>query len=203
MKKTKPATEKAIEIIRKHGGSIRASIAAKAGIHPQTLYLLKEREQLKLISRGIYRLAELPPISNPDLVIAASRIPNGVICLISALAFHEITTQIPHEVNIALKYGSETPRVDYPPVSVHRFSGKAFDSGIEEHEIDGIAVCIYNPEKTIADCFKFRNKIGLDVVLEALKLYKKRKKFNVDELMKYAKIDRMEKIMTPYIESML
>jgi len=201
--KTESATENTIKIIREHGGAIRASVAAKSGIHPQTLSVLKKKGRLELISRGVYRLAELPPTGNPDLEIIASRIPNGVICLISALAFHEITTQIPHEVNIALKYGAETPRIDYPPISVHRFSGKAFDAGIEEHKLDGFTVRVYSPEKTIADCFKFRNKIGMDIVLEALKIYKKRNRFKIDELLKYAKINRMEKIMTPYLEAML
>jgi predicted transcriptional regulator of viral defense system len=201
--KTESAIENAIKIIHKHKGIIRASIAAKAGIHPQVLSVLKNRGQLELISRGIYRLTELPPTTNPDLEIVASRIPNGVICLVSALAFHEITTQIPHEVSIALKYGAETPRIDYPPISVHRFSGKAFEMGIEEHKLDGYTIRIYSPEKTIADCFKFRNKIGMDIILEALKIYKKRNYFKIDKLLKYAKIDRIEKIITPYIEAML
>jgi predicted transcriptional regulator of viral defense system len=201
--KTESGIKNAVKIIREHGGTIRASIAAKAGIHPQILSILKESGKLELISRGVYRLAELPPTGNPDLEIIASRIPNGVICLISALAFHEITTQIPHEVSIALKYGAETPRIDYPPISVHRFSGKAFEMGIEEHKLDGYTARIYSPEKSIADCFKFRNKIGMDVVLEALKIYKKRNRFKMDELLKYAKVDRMEKIMTPYLEAML
>jgi predicted transcriptional regulator of viral defense system len=195
--------EKAVEIIRGQGGIIRSSRAMMEGIHPRTLHALCTEGKIEKISRGIYRIAELQPISNPDLVIVSSRIPRGVICLVSALAFHEITTQIPHEVDIALKYGAETPRVDHPPLSVHRFSGKSYQSGVEEYEIDGVTARVYSPEKTIADCFKFRNKIGLDVVIEALKLYKKRKQFKVNELMKYAKIDRMEKVMTPYIKAML
>ena len=195
--------ERAIETMRKQGGIIRTSWAIKNGIHPRTLYALRNEGKIKGISRGVYRLAELPQISNPDLVIAASRIPHGVICLVSALAFHELTTQIPHQVSIALKYGAEHPRIDYPPISVHRFSGKAFQSGVEEHNIDGVKVHIYNPAKTIADCFKFRNKIGMDIVLEALKLYKERKKFNVDELLKYGKVCRMEKVMSPYIEALI
>jgi predicted transcriptional regulator of viral defense system len=195
--------EKAVNIIREHGGIIRTSQAIESGVHPRTLYALHDIGTIEKISRGVYRLVELPEISNPDLVIVSSRIPQGVICLVSALSFHEITTQIPHEVNVALKYGAKTPLVDYPPISLHRFSGEAFLSGVEEHEIDGVTVRIYSPEKTIADCFKFRNKIGVDVVLESLKLYKSRKQFNVNKLMKYAKIDRMEKVMIPYIEAVL
>lgn len=195
--------KKAIETMRKQGGIIRTSCAVKNGIHPRTLYALRDEGKITGISRGVYRLAELPQISNPDLVIAGARIPNGVICLVSALAFHEITTQIPHEVSIALKYGAECPRIDYPPISVHRFSEETFQVGVEEHKLDGVKVRIYNPEKTIADCFKFRNKIGMDIVMEALKLYKERKKFKVDELLRYAKICRLEKIMSPYIEALI
>ena len=121
----------------------------------------------------------------------------------SALAFHEITTAIPHEVAIAIEKGAQTPRINYPPISVHRFSTSAFESGIEQYEIDGVTVRIYCPEKTLADCFKFRNKIGMDVALESLKLYKTRKHFTGDELHKYACICRVEKVMKPYLEAVL
>ena len=102
----------------------------------------------------------MKPISEPDIITVALRIPNAVICLISALSYHNITTQIPHMVFIALEKGAETPRIDYPPISVHRLSGESFTAGIEVYEIDGVSVKVYSPEKTIVDCFKFRNKIG-------------------------------------------
>ena len=130
------------------------------------------------------------------------KIPKGVICLISALSFHEITTEIPHQVYLALPRGSEPPRLDYPPLKVYWFGDPAFKEGIEHHEVDGIPINIYSPEKTIADCFKYRNKIGMDVAIEALKLYRQRKKFKIDDLIHYAKICRVEKIMQPYIEAM-
>ena len=198
---TRPAS--AVKIIRKHGGIIRSSAAIAAGISQRTLYALLDNGILEKISRGTYRLTERPPLANPDLVIIGSRVPRGIICLISALAFHEITTQIPHAVNIALEKGMEAPRISQLPISVHRFSTQAFQSGIEEHIIDGIKVRVYGPEKTLADCFKFRNKIGMDIVLEALKLYKERKHFNADGLVKYGKICRVEKVMEPYLEVML
>jgi len=153
------------------------------------------------VSRGIYRLVELPPISNPDLVTVSLRFPNIVICLVSALAYHDITTQIPHHVSVAVPRDSRMPSLDYPPIHAHRFSKEAYKSGIEKHRIDGVHVKIYGPEKTLADCFKFRNKIGMDVVLEALKLYKTRKKFDLGELLKYARICRVEKVMRPYLEA--
>jgi predicted transcriptional regulator of viral defense system len=155
------------------------------------------------MSRGTYRLAEQKPLTNVDLVTVATRIPRAVVCLISALAFHGITTQIPHAVSIALEKGAESPRMDYPPVSVHRFSGQSLTAGVEEHLIDGVAVRVYSKEKTLADCFKFRNKVGMDVVLEALKLYKGQGVFDVGKLLGCARICRVERTMKPYLEAML
>jgi len=193
--------EKARKLIKQNNGIIRTSEALKAGIHRRTLYELRDTGELEQISRGIYRLAEQKPISNPDLVTVAARFPKAVVCLVSALSYHDITTQIPHAVSIAIEKGAESPRIDYPPVSVHRFSGDSLTEGIEKKKIDGVKVRIYNPEKTLADCFKFRNKIGMDVVLEALKLYRERKKIRLDELMRYARICRVEKVMKPYLEA--
>ncbi len=194
--------KKAIKYIKERGGIIRTAEALKAGIHPRTFYALRDRGYLESVSRGVYRLTELPPISNPDFILVASRVPQAVFCLISALSFHELTTQIPHEVYISLKEGTKTPRIDFPPLSVHRFSRASFEAGIAIYTIDGIPVRIYNQEKTLVDCFKFRNKLGMDVVLEAVKMYKSRnEKFKIPELLKYARICRVEKIMQPYLES--
>lgn len=179
------------------------SEAIERGITRYTLYSLRDKGIIEQISRGVYRLADLPPISNPDLVTVSLRFPNAVICLISALAFHEITTQIAHDVFVAVPRASRRPKLDYPPLLVHRFSEQAYRSGIEEHQIDGVNVKIYNPEKTLVDCFKFRNKIGMDITLEALKLYRTRMKFNHKKLLEYAKICRVDKVMLPYLEASL
>ncbi len=179
------------------------SEAVKRGITRYMLYSLRDKGIIEQVSRGIYRLVDLPPISNLDLVTVSLRFPKAVICLVSALAYHDITTQIPHVVSVAVSRGSRIPSLDHPPIQAHRFSNGAYKSGIEEHSIDGVPVKVYNPEKTLVDCFKFRNKIGMDVVLEALKLYKSRKKFNLDELLRYAKICRVEKVMRPYLEATL
>jgi predicted transcriptional regulator of viral defense system len=197
------ADEVAKRIIRKHGGIIRTAEALTAGIHPRSLYQLRDSGVLEQLSRGLYRLADAAPLSNPDLLTVAKRVPQGIICLVSALSFHELTTQIPRSVSIAMPMGAETPRLDYPPITVHRISGQALTDGVEEHRIDGVPVKIYNPEKTLADCFKFRNKIGMDVVLEALKLYRTRRKPDRQQLLRYAAICRVEKIMRPYLEAML
>ena len=193
--------KRAEDIFRKHGGQLRMSEALEHGITRYMLYSLRDKGVLDQVSRGIYRLVELPPISNPDLVTVSLRFPNAVVCLVSALSFHGITTQIPHEVSIAVPRDSRMPSLDYPPIQAYRFSDQPYRSGIESHQIDGASVKIYNHEKTLADCFKYRNKIGMDVVLEALKLYKTRKTYNLRELLKYSQICRVEKVISPYLEA--
>jgi len=195
--------DRAVSIFKEHGGILRTAHAIHAGIHPATLYTMRNSGSLEMISRGVYRLSGNPPLGNPDLVTVATRVPGGVICLISALAFHGLTTQIPHEVHIALQRGAEEPRLDYPPIRTYRFTGKAFTEGVEIHKLDGTSVRIYNPEKTLADCFKFRNRIGLDTVVEAVRSYRQRKNTKVDDLMRYADICRVARIIRPYLEALL
>lgn len=192
--------KKSPEAIFRKYSQLRMSEAIAHGITRYMLYSLRDKGIIEQVTRGIYRLSDLASISDPDLVTVSLRFPNAVICLISALFYHEITTQIPHKVHVAISRGSRLPSLQYPPVQAYKFSNPAFMAGIEEHRIDRVNVKIYSPEKTIADCFKYRNKIGLDVALEALKLYKERNKMNINELLKYAKICRVEKIITPYLE---
>ncbi len=167
------------------------------------LYRMRETGDLEQLSRGLYRLRGLPKLSNPDLVPVALKVPQGVICLISALAFHDLTTQVPHQVFLALPRGAEPPRMSFPPLRIFWFTEPAFTEGMEVHKVDGVPVRVYSPEKTIADCFKYRNKIGLDVALEALKLYRGKRKTKVDEVLRYAAICRVEKIIRPYLEALL
>jgi predicted transcriptional regulator of viral defense system len=164
---------------------------------------MRDDGTLVTVSRGVFRLADSELLRNPDLVTVATRVQNGVVCLISALAFHEITTQIPHEIHVALQRGAETPRLDYPPIKLHWFSDKAYSAGVKTHELDGVSVRIYSPEKTLADCFKFRNKIGLYTAVEAVRFYRERRSVKVDALMRYAAICRVEKVMRPYLEALL
>jgi predicted transcriptional regulator of viral defense system len=179
------------------------SQALQAGIHRDTLRVMVEQGDLEKLSRGLYRLADAEPLSHPDLAIVAEKAPEGVICLISALAFHELTTQIPHEVSLAIARNAEPPRIDYPPVRSFRFSGAAFTEGIETHELGPVRLRIYSREKTLADCFKFRNKIGLDTCLEALRSYRQQRGFNSDALLQYAAVCRVTNVMRPYIEAVL
>lgn len=195
--------DRAVVVFKKHGGILRTAQALRAGIHPTTLYAMRDDGTLEIISRGVYRLADSEPLGNPDLVTVATRIPLGVVCLISALSFHELTTQIPHEVHVALPSGAEEPRLDHPPMRTYRFSGEAFTEGIETHEFDSVNVRIYNPEKTLADCFKFRNRIGLDTAVEAVRFYRDRRPVRIDKLMRYAAICRVKKVIRPYLEAIL
>jgi len=195
--------EMAKQVFRRHGGVLRTSEAIRLGIHPRTLYAMRDGGMLECLSRGLYRLADLPSLGNPDLVAVALKVPGGVICLISALAYHELTTQIPHEVHLALPRGAEPPRLEHPPLRVFWFTGEAFTAGVDTHQLDGIPVRIYSVEKTLADCFKYRNKIGLDTAVEALKLYRSRGRLRVNELIQFARICRVEKVMRPYLEAIL
>lgn len=191
------------KVFQGRGGVLKTGEALSSGIHPRTLYEMERSGILEKLARGLYRLADMPPLGNPDLVSVALKVPNGVVCLVSALAYHEITTQVPHEVYLALNRGTEPPRLEHPPIRVFWFKGEAFTQGIENNKLDGVQVRIYSPEKTISDCFKYRNKIGLDTAIEALKLYRERKRFKVDDLMRFARLCRVEKVMRPYLEALL
>ncbi|MBP7693818.1 MAG: type IV toxin-antitoxin system AbiEi family antitoxin domain-containing protein, partial [Anaerolineales bacterium] len=176
--------------------------ALRLGITPRTLYALRAAGVITEMSRGLYRLADLPPLEYPDLVTAALKIPQGVICLISALAFHDLTTQIPHAVHVAVPAGAERPRLSYPPVRVFWFSGLAFSRGIETHTLDRVAVKVYSPEKTVADCFKLRHRLGLDIALEALRRQRQARPGQIDQLLYYARLNRVERVMRPYLEAL-
>ena len=197
------AVQRAKAMLRSQSGAFRTRDAIKAGIHPRTLYAMRDQEAIERLGRGMYRFADMPAMGNPDLATVALKVPKGVICLISALSWHEMTSEIPHEIYLALPRGAEPPRLAYPPLRIFWFQGDAFGAGVEDHDMDGIGVRIYSPEKTLADCFKYRNKIGIDVVLEALKLYRQRKRFQADALMRFARICRVEKVMRPYLEATL
>jgi predicted transcriptional regulator of viral defense system len=145
----------------------------------------------------------MPAPSLPDFIPVAKRAPHGVICLISALAFHEVTTQIPHFVYIALPSHSHKPTISYPPTRYFWYSKQLLMTGVEQHRIDGCAVKIFDVEKTLIDCVKFRNKIGIDVVLEALKMYWIRGQADLEKLFAYAKLFRVEKILKPIMETIV
>ncbi|NGX53252.1 MAG: hypothetical protein KR126chlam5_01565 [Candidatus Anoxychlamydiales bacterium] len=201
--KKKSKLDLAIEIFRKAGGILTMSEALKLKIHRRELYLLRDKGQLDLICRGLYRLKNMPELSLPDFIPVSKKIHKGVICLISALAFHEITTQIPHFVYVALPQDAHKPVISYPPMRFFWYSNKLLTMGVEIHKIDGCNIKIFDIEKTLIDCVKFRNKIGMDVVLEALKMYWREKKTNIDKLMEYAKVFRVENFLKPIMETIV
>lgn len=195
--------DRAVSVFRNHGGMLRMSEAVKAGVHRRTLTALCEEGVLEKLGRGLYRLADATPLSNPDLVTVARRVPKGVVCLISALSFHDLTTEIPHEVYLATPRDAEPPRIDHPPVRVFRVGDRAFGEGIEMHTLDGVKVRVYSREKTLADCFKYRTTVGLDTALEALRRYREQGRVNVDALLKAARACRVERVMRPYLEAVM
>lgn len=191
------------ELFLQHGGILRASEAKRLGVHPKVLQTMHRNNLIERLSRGLYRLADMPLLDESDLVIVAKKIPQSIICLTSALSYHQITTQIPRFISVAIKQGSEPPKLEYPPIRIFWFSKKNFEEGVETHELDGISVRIYSMERTLADCFKYRNKIGLPVALEALKIYLREKQPNLDLLMHYASLCRVGKILNYYLEAII
>ena len=195
--------EKALRIFAAHQGILRTQQAIKLGISPRVLYTLSNEGTIKAINRGLYQLTSREPLTNPDLIQVSKRIPKAVICLVSALHFYGLTTQVPHQVSIALPRFSEKPRLEHPPLWIFWFSEESYSAGISQEEVDDFQVKVYSREKTIADCFKFRNKIGLDLALEALKDYLKLTERNIDQLLYFARIDRVEPLMQKYLEALL
>jgi predicted transcriptional regulator of viral defense system len=202
-RKNRDSDSLARNLFLRHGGVLRTKDALHLGIHPETLYRLRDSGELARLERGLYRLSDLPPLGNPDLITVSMKVPSGVVCLISALAIHELTTQIPHEVYLALPRGAEPPRLDHPPIRVFWFTKRVFEFGLEAHKLDGTQIRIYSPEKTIADCFKYRHKIGTDTAREALKLYLERRKKNLEALLEAAEVCRVSRVMRPYLEALL
>lgn len=195
--------EEALEVFARAGGTLRTRAALDAGIHPRDLYALRDSGNLEQISRGVYRLADLPAISAPDLVTVALRVPKAVITLISALHFHDLTSEIPKAVSIALPRGTATPRLDWPPLEIHRYSGDHFSYGVETHRVDGFEVRAYSPAKTIADCFRFRSQVGTDVALEGLREALAERKATPAEIMRAARVCGVDRVVLPYLEAVL
>jgi predicted transcriptional regulator of viral defense system len=189
-------------MVRK-AGVLRPRELAAAGIPRAVLSRLEQQGKIRRIGRGLYTLADAPATEHLDLIEVSKRVPNGVICLISALQFHEMTTQLPHEVWIAVANKIHDPRIDHPPVRVVRFSQAALTFGVETHKIHGVSVRITSPAKTVADCFKFRNKVGTDVAVEALKEFRRARKGKLDDLWEAAEVCRVVNVMRPYLEALV
>ncbi|HEY9826660.1 MAG TPA: type IV toxin-antitoxin system AbiEi family antitoxin domain-containing protein [Stenomitos sp.] len=183
-------------------GVLRSRDVETYGIHREYLRRLEQQGLLIRSGRGIYTLLDTDFTEHHSLVEASQRVPHGVICLLSALRFHEITTQAPFEIWLAIHGKARLPRENLLPLHIVYMSGKAFESGIESHQLEGVPVQVYNLPKSVVDCFKYRNKIGLDVALEALRESWRDRRCTMDELWHYAKICRVSNVMRPYLESL-
>lgn len=191
-----------LEIVEQ-AGVLRPRDLDAHGIPRIYLSRLCERGLLRRVGRGLYVLPDADVSEHHTLAAACKRVPQGVVCLLSALRFHGLTTQSPAEVWLAIGNKAWRPRVDYPSLRFVRFSAYTLEAGVEEHSIEGVTVRIYNPAKTIADCFKYRNKIGLDVALEALRDCRRQRKCTGDDLWRYARICRVANVMKPYMEAIV
>jgi predicted transcriptional regulator of viral defense system len=181
---------------------LRAADAERLGVHTQLLTRLVAEGALERVGRGRYRSPTANVTEHHGLALTAAAVPRGVVCLLSALVFHGIGTQNPSEVWVAIDRRARAPRVVWPPLRIVRFSARALTEGIETHRIEGERVRVYSLPKTIADCFKYRNKLGMEVVLEALKDAWNHRRVRMAELDKYARVCRVERVMRPYLEAL-
>ena len=180
---------------------LRTQDLERLGVSRKNLKKLSDEGLIEKIGRGLYRVAGSEVTEHQSLVEASKRVPQGVVCLLSALRFHGLTTQNPFAVWMAIDRKAWLPRIDHPPLQVVRFSGEALKSETETHVLQGVHVRIYSPAKTVADCFKYRNKIGLDLAIEALRDCVERKLCTFDDLWRFARICRVANVMRPYLES--
>lgn len=194
--------ERLIKLTRSQG-LIRPCDLIPMGISRVSLTRAVRHGQLERVGRGLYGLPGRKVSAHGSLAEVARRVPKGVVCLLSALRFHGLTTQAPFEVWLAIENKSLAPKLDYPPLRIVRFSGAALTEGVEEHVVDGVTVRVTSVAKTVADCFKYRNKIGLDVAMEALREAWHEKRMTSDDIWHYAKVCRVANVMRPYLESLV
>jgi predicted transcriptional regulator of viral defense system len=190
-----------LKVFRDKGGTLRTRDLIALGVHTDSLYALRENGRIVELGRGLYRLAGVREAEHPDLAVVAARAPNAVVCLISALSYHGITTQIPSSIHLAVPRGTYKRITLSIPVTVYQFDPKTFNEGFESQLIGGMPVKIYSAARTVVDCFKFRNKLGMDVALEALHLARIRKRVQNREFLRYARLLRVETPMSPYLQA--
>lgn len=187
--------------IAKRKGVIGASDLKTLGISRNYLYSLNREGKLQKVARGLYELPDNQTTEHSTLIEVMKRVPNAVVSLISALSYYDLTTQLPHEVWITVPRGAWRPKIEYPALNLTYASKEIYSYGISKFKINGVEIKIYSPAKTIVDCFKFRNKIGLDIAIEALKRAWESKKVSMDELTKAAQVCKVAKIIRPYLEA--
>ncbi len=194
--------EQALEVVREIGIARTAETEAR-GVPRARLYQLVRRGLVERIARGVYVVAGHAPTVEHTLAQVAKRVPAGMFCLLTALQFHGLTTQSPAEVWIALSEKARKPRVNYPRLRVARFSGAALTSGIETHQVEGVDIRVYSAAKTVADCFKYRNKVGVDVAVEALRDFRRAHRGGATDLARFAKVCRVTRVMQPYLDAIV
>lgn len=202
-KQVNQSTEKKVLALVRKGGILRPQDLQEKGLPSGYLWRLHKQGKLEKVGRGMYVSQGAELSEHQTVVQAALRVPHGIVCLLSALRFYDLTTQSPFEIWMAIDVKARAPKEDIIPLRIVRFSGKALASGIETHTIEGVKVKVYKPAKTVADCFKYRNKIGLDVAIEALRDCWRKKLATSDELWHYAKVCRVARVMRPYLESVV
>lgn len=190
-----------VEKLLGRGGPLRSRELVHAGLTRSELSRMVAAGRLVRVGRGLYAAPGYQPGENQALVAVAQRAPKVVFCLLTALRFHDLTTQAPFQVWIAIGNKAHPPRLDYPPLRTVRYSTESLAAGVEEHKVDGTTIRVTSVAKTVADCFKFRNKVGLDVALEALRDARRDKKVLPDEIWRYASVNRVANVMRPYLEA--
>jgi predicted transcriptional regulator of viral defense system len=198
-----PKETELIQFLKKKGGMASFSELDKAGFNKAIIKVSLENDNIERLDRGLYSLSEGMSFSNPDFVAISIKIPKGIVCLLSALAFHEATNEIPKYIDVAIPRGAHENKIRYPPVKFYRFAPNTWKAGVEKHEIEGHEIKVYSLAKTVADCFKFRNRIGVNVAREALKTAVIEKHIKPKDIMKNAKICRVDRIIKPILESII
>jgi predicted transcriptional regulator of viral defense system len=189
--------------LAQHQRLLSAASVRAHGCSPQLLIKLAQAGKLQRVNRGLYSLPDCPVSEHQNLIEVCHRVPKAIACLLTALQFHGIGTQLPFEIWIALPQATQTPALAYPALRVARLRGEAYSEGIETLVEHGATIRVYSVAKTITDCFKFRHKVGLDVALEALKDAWRQRKLDLDQVTRYARINRVEKVMQPYLEAVV
>ena len=198
------ANDRIGDVVRlvKKAGILRPRDLRSHGIPRQYLRMAADKDLVMRVGRGLYIARGSRPTQHHSLAQASKRVPHGIVCLLSALRFHDLTTQSPYQVWLAISDKARLPKADSPPLRIVRFSQKTLAYGVQEHRIEGVIVRIFSPAKSVADCFRYRNKIGLDVALEALRECRRKRRATSDQLWQAAKVCRVANVMRPYLESL-
>lgn len=189
------------QVIADLGGTARTSDILAAGVHSRDLYAARDEGRLVEVTRGVFRLAELP-LTEPDLIAVAKRMPRGILCLVTALHLHGLTQEIPRAVHVALPRGVHPARLVFPPLEVYHFSAASHAAGVEEREVDGVPVRLTSPAKSVADAFKFRSRVGLEAAVDALKQALRTRSATAAEIDQMARVDRVQSVLRPYLEAL-